>query len=63
MKKIVTFILATFLVSCGGSTTNIYIYTTEKPKLSIDTTNSSVVDTIMIQGQDTVDVRIDQEEG
>jgi hypothetical protein len=63
MKKIVIFILSTFLISCGGSTTNIYIYTTEKPKISIDTTNSSVIDTIMVQGQDTVDVRINQEEG
>ena len=63
MKKIVIFILSTFLISCGGSTTNIYIYTTEKPKISVDTTNSSVIDTIMVQGQDTVDVRINQEEG
>ena len=62
MKKIITFILTTFLISCGGSTTNIYIYTTEKPKVSIDTTDA-VVDTIMVQGQDTVDVRIDHEEG
>jgi hypothetical protein len=62
MKKLII-IASVFLVSCGGSTTNIYIYSNSKgDTLKIDS-NTTTIDTIMLDGKDSVDVIIEHEEG
>lgn len=62
MKKLII-VFGLFLVSCGGSTTNIYIYSNGKnDSIKIDS-NVTTIDTIMLDGSDTVDVHIDKEEG
>jgi hypothetical protein len=64
MKKLVTLIIVgLFLTSCGGSTTNIYIYSnSKKDTLQIDST--STIDTILIPDKgDSVDIMIEHEKG
>ncbi len=61
MKKLII-VFGLFLTSCGGQT-NIYIYSNGKnDSIKIDS-NTTTIDTIMLDGNDTVDIRIDKEEG
>jgi len=62
MKKLII-IASVFLVSCGGSTTNIYIYSNGKGDVLKIDSNSTTIDTIMLDGKDSVDVVIEHEEG
>lgn len=63
MKKLII-VFGLFLTSCGTPTTNIYIYSSgDKPNtVTIDSTDNNVIDTIMLDGNDSVSVHIDKEE-
>jgi hypothetical protein len=63
MKKLVIIIASVFVVSCGGSTTNIYIYSNGKNDVLKIDSNTTTIDTIMVDGKDSVDVIIEHEEG